>query len=154
VTVGGVLEATRIFSPDVALLDAEGHTTRTFRAADYYYRGPVFSVQFQPKAAERYLLVAADPARVGQRYDAINIGTQTTTVPAGVYTMTWTRGTDTKTSRTFSYEVSGLDPSVPGYCFTVGAVVAWGSPSQVSWSQPRCTPGAKVVTPTPDPSGS
>lgn len=57
-------------------------------------------------------------------------------------------------ARTFSYEVSGLDPSVPGYCFTVGAVVAWGSPSQVSWSQPRCTPGAKVVTPTPDPSGS
>lgn len=57
-------------------------------------------------------------------------------------------------ARTFSYEVTGLDPSVPGYCFTVGAVVAWGSPSQVSWSQPRCTPGAKVVTPTPDPSGS
>lgn len=57
-------------------------------------------------------------------------------------------------ARTFSYEVSGLDPSVSGYCFTVGAVVAWGSPSQVSWSQPRCTPGAQVVTPTPDPSGS
>ena len=104
VTAGATLEPTRIFSPDVALLDEAGRTTRTFRPADYYYRGPVFSVQFQPKAGERYLLVAADPSRVGQRYDAIAIGTATSSTYAAGVVITWTRGLDNKTSRTFSYE--------------------------------------------------
>jgi hypothetical protein len=103
VTAGGLLEGARIFSPDVALLDEAGQATRTFRPADFYYRGAVFSVQFQPKAGERYLLVSAEPSRVGQRYDAIAIGTQTNSVYAAGAMITWTRGLDTKTSRTFSY---------------------------------------------------
>jgi hypothetical protein len=37
--------------------------------------------------------------------------------------------------------VTGLDPK-EGYCFTVGAVVAFGSPSAVAWSRPACIRGA------------
>lgn len=54
---------------------------------------------------------------------------------------------------TSSYEATGLDTRAPGYCFAVGAVVAWGNPSQIAWSAPRCTPGAQVVTPSSNTSG-
>lgn len=37
--------------------------------------------------------------------------------------------------------VSGLDPQA-GYCFAVGAVVAFGQPAAVAWSAPVCIRGA------------
>jgi hypothetical protein len=103
-TVGSVLEGARIFSPEVSILDARGQVTRTFAAPDYFYRAEVFSVLFQPKAGDAYVLVAADPARVAQRYDSIAIGTQTTATYVAGMTMSWTRGVDEKRSRTFSYD--------------------------------------------------
>jgi hypothetical protein len=105
-TVGAVLEGRRIFAPEVVLLDAAGKTARTFPAADYYYRGAVFSVQFVPKPDEAFVLVEADPARVGQRYDSIAIGTATTPIVTPYASMNWHSGVDTKESRTFSYEGS------------------------------------------------
>lgn len=104
VTVGGVLDVTRIFSPDVQILNARGETTRSFAAEDYMYRGPVYSVQFRPRADEAYVLVSANPQRVGQAYNSIAISTQTTgTVAAGAY-ISWTSGSDSAQVRTFSYE--------------------------------------------------
>jgi serine/threonine-protein kinase PknK len=44
--------------------------------------------------------------------------------------------------------VTGLDPSA-GYCFEVGAVVAFGNPSTVAWSAPACIRGATAATPEP-----
>jgi hypothetical protein len=44
--------------------------------------------------------------------------------------------------------VTGLDPSA-GYCFKVGAVVAFGNPSAVAWSAPACIRGATAATPGP-----
>lgn len=104
IAVGGVLEATRIFAPSVTLLDRTGAVTRSFAREDYYYRGAVYSVQFRPRPDEAYLLVAADPALVGKRYDSVAIGTSTTVVSTGYATATWTSGVDTSLSRTFSYE--------------------------------------------------
>jgi hypothetical protein len=104
--VGGVLEAARIVPPDVTLLDRLGRVVRTFHAADYYFRGPVYSVQFTPRDGERYVLVTVDASRIGQRYDSIAIGTATSSTYAAGVPMTWTSGLDAAQSRTFSYQGS------------------------------------------------
>jgi hypothetical protein len=104
-TVGAMLEGVRLVPPLVAVLDAQGHVTRSFSAQDLYFRGAVLSVMLQPRPGEAYVLVTTDRSRIGQRYDSIAIGTSTTSVyvaPAG--SMSWTTGTDQAQSRTFSYE--------------------------------------------------
>ncbi|GLK47113.1 hypothetical protein GCM10017620_00860 [Brevundimonas intermedia] len=107
-TVGAALEATRIFSPTVSVLDAAGQETRRFASDEFMYRGANFSVLFRPRAAERYVLVSSDPSRVGQRYDSINIGTSSTTTYTPYGGATFTSGVDASLSRTFSYEGSAL----------------------------------------------
>ena len=102
--VGSSLEQLRIFAPSVEILDAQGSVTRTFERREYYYRGPVYSVQFRPRHGESYLLVTAAPELVGQQYDAIQIGIATTVVPAGLYTAVVYSGTEAKQLRTFSYD--------------------------------------------------
>ena len=104
VAAGGTLEALRILSPDVSVLDAQGEVTRTFAPEDYMYRGALFSVQFRPRADERYVLVAAEPSRVGQRYDSITVGVTTTQVYTAYGSASFRNGTDMAQSRTFSYE--------------------------------------------------
>jgi len=104
ITVGGALEATRIFAPSVAVLDASGTVTRTFSREDYLYRGPVYSVQFRPRQNETYVLVTSDPELVGKRYDSVSIGTNTTTICTGYTCSNWTTGVDASQSRVFSYE--------------------------------------------------
>ena len=49
-------------------------------------------------------MVAANPERVGQQYDSIAVGTQTTTVYTGYGAANWTTGHEASLSRTFSYE--------------------------------------------------
>jgi len=48
-----------------------------------------------------------------------------------------------------SATVGGLDPAA-GYCFQVGAVVAFGQPTAVAWSAPVCVRGA-VARPSASP---
>lgn len=102
--VGGMLESRRIMSADVSVLDASGQVTRTFTPADYFYRGPVYSVQFKPREGDAFVLVASDASRVGRRYDAIAVGTNTTTVSTGYATANFTTGVESSTSRIFSHE--------------------------------------------------
>lgn len=102
--VGGVLEAFRIFSPAISLLDAHGKVSRAFPAEEFLYRGSVYSVQFRPRETEAYILVNVDQNRVGTGYDAINVGTSTTTVSTGYYASNITTGTENHSSRTFSWE--------------------------------------------------
>lgn len=102
--VGSTLELMRIFAPSVEVLDAKGEVTRTFERREYFYRGPVYSVQFRPRQNEAYLLVTAAPELVGQQYDAIQIGVATTVVPAGMYSAVVNTGTESKPMRTFSYD--------------------------------------------------
>jgi serine/threonine-protein kinase PknK len=52
-----------------------------------------------------------------------------------------------------SLQVTGLDAHA-GYCFVVGAVVSWGSPSVISWSAPMCIRGAAPQSPSGRPSPS
>lgn len=104
VIVGTVLEALRIMSPTVVILDHNGQLTRSFSAEDYMYRGPVYSVQFRPRDTEAYVLVTADPSRVGARYDSIVVGVVTTTYYTGYGAANWSSGVEAAQSRTFSYE--------------------------------------------------
>ena len=103
IAVGGSLEPLRIFSPEVSVLAADGREMRALPAGDFFYRGPVYSVQFRPRAGEAFLLVKADPGRVGQRYDAINVGTNTTTIYTGFGASNITTGVEANNSRVFSY---------------------------------------------------
>jgi len=98
------LEAMRIFAPNVEVLDAQGRLMRTFERREFFYRGPVYSVQFRPRQGEAYLLVTAAPELVGQEYDSIQIGVATTVVPVGVYSAVVNTGTEAKQLRTFSYD--------------------------------------------------
>lgn len=102
--VGGLLEPGRIFSPEVAILNAEGQVSRAFAAGDFMYRGPVYSVQFRPRETEAYVLVTNESSRVGQVYDSILTGTQSTPVPAGTVVFMVNSGTEARLSRTFSYD--------------------------------------------------
>ncbi|NUP52979.1 MAG: serine/threonine protein kinase [Catenulispora sp.] len=61
------------------------------------------------------------------------------------------RRTDVVPAGASSTPVAGLDPHA-GYCFVVGAVVAWGNPSVVARSAPTCIRGAVAGTPSPSPS--
>lgn len=111
-TVGGHLEPLRILSPRVAVLDGHGETSRTFRPDEFMYRGLNYSVLLRPRAGERYVLVTQEPARVGQKYDSIVIGTSTTSAAVPVSALaaglvgggSVTMGTDVGMSRVFSYE--------------------------------------------------
>ena len=58
------------------------------------------------------------------------------------------RRTDVVPAGASSTPVAGLDPKA-GYCFVVGAVVAWGNPSTVARSAPTCIRGAVAATPSP-----
>lgn len=102
-TVGAVTEQARVFAPEVTVLDASGRTTRTFQPHEYFFRGDLYSVQFVPKPGDAFVLVSADPTKVGQRYEAVATGTASTSTYAGGVMMTWTSGVDQKIARTYSY---------------------------------------------------
>lgn len=102
--VGGVLEASRIFAPRAALLDAQGRTTRELGRDQFLYRGDVYSARFTPRAGEAYLLVTAAPDLTGKPYQSIAISTATTSVYTGYGVATWTSGVDAGQLRTFSYD--------------------------------------------------
>lgn len=103
-SVGGLMEQVRVFSPEVALLDAGGRVTRTFAPDEYFYRGPVYSVQFRPREGEAYVLVTSDAERVGVGYSSIVTGMQTTTVATPMVIVSINSGTEAGQNRTFSYE--------------------------------------------------
>lgn len=103
-SVGGLMEQVRVFSPEVALLDAQGQVTRTFAPDEYFYRGPVYSVQFRPRETEAYVLVTSDAARVGVGYRSILTGMQTTTVATPMVIVSINSGTEAGQNRTFSYD--------------------------------------------------
>lgn len=101
--VGSQLDFNRIFAPEILVLDAQGHETRTFNRDEYFYRGSIYSVQFRPRENERFVLVTAAPELIGKEYNAIQIGTNTTTTYTPYGGASWTVGTESATRRTFAY---------------------------------------------------
>jgi hypothetical protein len=85
--------------------------------------GPSVLLRWQLAPGKQYpLVVQTSPSRGTPRLRAVPNGQTATTV-------------------------GGLDPQA-GYCFQVGAVVAFGEPSVVAWSaQPVCVRGATSRAP-------
>lgn len=104
IEVGAELEGARIFSPSISILDEAGRPVRSFDPSHYLYRGVMFSVQFLPQPGERFILMTADPTRIGGNYDAVAISTSTTTIATPYAVASWTSGVDRSVSRTFSYD--------------------------------------------------
>jgi hypothetical protein len=102
--VGGLLGYDRIFSPRVRVLDAEGRETRGFVDSDWFSRGPVYSVQFRPRPGDAFVVVSADPSRVGRTESAINVGTNTTVIYTGYGASNWTTGQERHATRVFAYD--------------------------------------------------
>lgn len=101
--VGSQLDFNRIFAPEIQVLDAQGNETRRFNREEYFYRNSIYSVQFRPRENERFVLVTAAPELVGKEYNAIQIGTSTTTTYTPYGGASWTAGTESNTLRTFAY---------------------------------------------------
>lgn len=104
IEVGAELEGARIFSPAISILDEDGRSVRSFDPSQYLYRGVMYSVQFLPQPGERFVLVTADPSRIGRNYDAVAISTSTTAIATPYAFASWTSGVDQSISRTFSYD--------------------------------------------------
>lgn len=104
VELGSVLEFTRLFAPEVTLLDGEGQVTRSFEPDSYMFRPGLYSVQFVPQEGERYALVTSNPALVGNKHDTIVAGTSSTYIYTGFGGTNWQSGTEQAMSRGFSYE--------------------------------------------------
>lgn len=102
--VGSALETNRIFAPHIEILDAQGTFARTFEREEYFYRGPVYSIQFRPRETERYLLVTAEPEMVGVEYNSIHIGVNSNYVATAYGGVMINTGSDTTLLRTFSYD--------------------------------------------------
>lgn len=102
--VGGLLGYDRIFSPRVRVLDAEGRETRGFVDSDWFSRGPVYSVQFRPRPGDAFVVVSADPSRVGRTESAINVETNTTVIYTGYGASNWTTGQERHATRVFAYD--------------------------------------------------
>ncbi|QIG79572.1 hypothetical protein [Stakelama tenebrarum] len=104
VEVGGMLEPQRSFPATVATLDAAGKRVRTFASELYLIRSDRYSVQFAPRADERYVLVTVDPALVGISYDRVETGVNTTYIGTAYGAISWRSGADNMVSRSYSYE--------------------------------------------------
>ena len=108
-TVGGVRQQLRTLAPTVSILGADGETKRTFDAEAYRSLGGAYAVQFQPREAERFVLVETDLALVGnvkKVFEARLVqgqGYASGPYGGGAYYTTFS-GKETSTSRTFSHE--------------------------------------------------
>ncbi len=100
IDVGGVVEPLRVFPPAVATLGTDGRTIRQFDRGQFQNRGGRYSVQFVPRADERYILVSVDSGAVGTTYQEVTTGVATTYLGYA----SWMSGVDQTVKRARSYE--------------------------------------------------
>jgi hypothetical protein len=121
VNAGAVIESSRLFAPAVFTLGADNSIRRTFGQEALTRRGRTLSVLFRPVADERYVVIATDPAVVGQRMPLVSVDPASAEVPAH---LTGKGGVDADTYRgglsvPYSYEgqvfarVYFADPGTP-----------------------------------------
>ncbi len=68
VQAGGVFQINRLFAADVKTLDENLVPVRHFGPDAFFHRGGSWSVFFQPREQERYILVRANPELIGKSY--------------------------------------------------------------------------------------
>lgn len=104
IEIGSVLEQIRLFSPTVTVLDGEGTVTRTLSPQTYLYRTGLLSVQFTPTEAEKYVLVTANAAAMGETREALVASVGSTTIWTGYGASNWRSGNEQIFQQGFSYE--------------------------------------------------
>lgn len=74
---------TALFSPDVEMLDQDGNVVREVRRDSFAFHGTALYAGLRSHLGETYLLVASDPASVGQTVSQIAETTQATRMSTG-----------------------------------------------------------------------
>lgn len=103
VVTGGVIEALRVFAPAISTLGADGKVIRTFKDADFRQRGNAVAVLFTPRAEEKYVLIAAAPARIGGAHSLVTVDPATAKPPPYVKTEAEVAAFRASLARPFSY---------------------------------------------------
>jgi hypothetical protein len=91
-----------LFSPRVALLDAQGSKRRDIGRDNFTFHGSCLYVGLRVHADERYLLVTSDPETVGKQVQQISEQTRATLITAGVLSMQYHSGSDTTSTLTYA----------------------------------------------------
>lgn len=104
IETGSVLEGVRLFSPMMVMLDGDGAETRLIEPGSYMFRTNMYSAQIAPTQDEKYMLVSVNPDLIGERYEAIRSGINTTTIYTGYGASNWNSGVETALSQGYSYE--------------------------------------------------
>jgi hypothetical protein len=94
-----------LLSPYAETLDQEGRVLRVVQRDSFMFHGAALAVGLRSHPEEQYLLVASDPASVGQTVSQIAGTTQVTT--SGTGTIFFTLHTGSETTRTLTYAHSG-----------------------------------------------
>jgi hypothetical protein len=84
VTVTSEPRGGTLFAPRLMVLDAAGAVRRELPRAAFMFHGMALQAGFRAQPADRYLVVASDPASVGQKASRLVASTQETMVPMGV----------------------------------------------------------------------
>lgn len=103
VEIGSLMEPGRLFSPRIALLDADGRVVRQFETDNLMFRSSIYSTRFVPSEDQRYVLVTAEPSLIGSAYDTINSAI-VSDFGMGMLTGTsWLKGQENRARYRFSY---------------------------------------------------
>ena len=73
-----------LFSPRLMPLNATGEITRDVPRDDFMFHGPSLYIGLRAAPTERYLVVASDPASIGQQMSYITGDSRMIPVPVGV----------------------------------------------------------------------
>jgi hypothetical protein len=84
ISAGAVLEARRMVAPAVYTAGADGSLIRSFEAGDLRHRGRTYAVVFTPKADEKFVVVAAEPASMGKAFSLLSVDPATAAVPKAI----------------------------------------------------------------------
>ena len=94
-----------LFAPRLLMLDGLGSKLREMPRGSFTFHGSSLYLGIRVYPGERYLMVASDPAVVGQQVSQLQAGTQVTTAASGgVY---FTVHTGFENNLNFTYAVNG-----------------------------------------------
>jgi len=95
-----------LFAPRLLVLDAQGATIREIPKDSFTFHGAVLHAAIRAHADERYLIVASDPASVGQTVSQLSEATQSTLLCGPMLCSAYHSGSETSNTLTFAHNGS------------------------------------------------
>ncbi len=105
ITIASEPVGSGLLSPYAQMLDEQGRVLRVVQRDSFMFHGAALAANLRSHPGEEYLLVASDPASVGQTVSQIQGATQTTTSSGGGFFFYVRTGSET--TRTMTYAHSG-----------------------------------------------